>query len=147
MANLDLQKYGKKELIQMIIAKEDEIQKLKVEVQAIKTELENKNIESNTIGSIATAGESVSSIFAEAQRTAEKYISSIEYRKENFGRICLTIWFSANSFKNSSCGTYAINRNDVREIGTNQKFLDSPPFTFKHAEYVFLSSTIKRAFI
>ena len=45
MANLDLQKYGKKELIQMIIAKEDEIQKLKVEVQAIKTELENKNIE------------------------------------------------------------------------------------------------------
>ena len=89
MANLDLQKYGKKELIQMIIAKEDEIQKLKVEVQAIKTELENKNIESNTIGSIATAGESVSSIFAEAQRTAEKYINSIEYRKENSKADCL----------------------------------------------------------
>ncbi len=89
MANLDLQKYGKKELIQMIMAKEDEIQKLKVEVQAIKTELENKNIESNTIGSIASAGESVSSIFAEAQRTAEKYISSIEYRKENSKADCL----------------------------------------------------------
>ena len=89
MANLDLQKYGKKELIQMIIAKEDEIQKLKVEVQAIKTDLENKNIESTTIGSIATAGESVSSIFAEAQRTAEKYINSIEYRKENSKADCL----------------------------------------------------------
>ena len=74
-------------------------------------------------------------------------LKMLEYTKENFGRICLTIWFSANSFKNSSCGTYAINRNDVREIGTNQKFLYSPPFTFKHAEYVFLSSTIKRAFI
>ena len=45
MANLDLQKYGKKELIQMIMAKQDEIQKLKVEVQAIKTELENKILE------------------------------------------------------------------------------------------------------
>lgn len=78
MANKDLKKLNRKELLEMLLMQAEEIERLERELVTVKRELDNREIVMQKTGSIAEASLQLSGIFSAAEEAARLYVKSIE---------------------------------------------------------------------
>lgn len=78
MANKDLKKLNRKELLEILLMQAEEIERLERELETVKRELDNREIVMQKTGSIAEASLQLSGIFSAAEEAARLYVESIE---------------------------------------------------------------------
>ncbi|MCD8048340.1 MAG: hypothetical protein LUG52_01840 [Clostridia bacterium] len=84
MQEKELRKMSRMELIEIIYALQQNEKGLRAENEDLKKRLEDKSIKIEKAGSIAEAAVALNSIFEDAERAAEQYISSVrEMQEEN----------------------------------------------------------------
>ena len=77
MVNKELKKLKRKELLFLVLEKDAEIEKLKIDIDKLKAELEDKNVKIKNSGSIAEASLKLNGVFEAAQKAADQYIENI----------------------------------------------------------------------
>lgn len=77
MTDKELQKLNRKELLEMLIAQANEIERLQADLKAAEAKVHDRNIEINNAGSIAEAALSLNGVFEAAQAAAEQYLLNI----------------------------------------------------------------------
>jgi uncharacterized small protein (DUF1192 family) len=77
-----LSKLKRSELLEIILAQSDEIDRLRAELAQKDAELESKRIAIAESGSIAEASLKITNIFADAQRAADLYVANVK-RSQN----------------------------------------------------------------
>lgn len=77
-----LSKLKRSELLEIILAQSDEIDRLRAELAQKNAELESKRIAIAESGSIAEASLKITNIFADAQRAADLYVANVK-RSQN----------------------------------------------------------------
>lgn len=78
MINKELKKLNRKDLLQILIFKEREIEQLKDELKLANEKLESREIKIRNSGSIAEAALKINHIFENAEAAAQQYIESIK---------------------------------------------------------------------
>ena len=81
MINKELKRLSRRELVDIIYQLKKNEQEMQEEIEALKTELQDKRIRISTAGSIADAAVSVTNIFSAAQLTADIYLGEIDCMK------------------------------------------------------------------
>lgn len=76
--NKELKKLNRKDLLQILIFKEREIEQLKDELKIANEKLECREIKIRKSGSIAEAALNINNIFENAEAAAQQYIESIK---------------------------------------------------------------------
>ena len=76
-----LSKLKRSELLEIILAQSDEIERLRGELQQKDAELESKRIAIAESGSIAEASLKLAHIFTDAQRAADLYVANVKRNK------------------------------------------------------------------
>ena len=84
MDGKELRKFGKKELLEILLSQAKRIEELEYELNKTKKKLESKKIIVEESGSLAEAALRLNNIFEVAQETAEMYLLNI---KENCKKI------------------------------------------------------------
>lgn len=82
MTDKDMRKLGRAELLEMLIAQTQEVERLQTELDAAKAELEQRQILLNEAGNIADACLKINGVFESAQAAAEEYLVNIRLRHE-----------------------------------------------------------------
>lgn len=77
MANKDLRKMKRIELLDIISALQENEEKLKAQVADLEKQLNDRTIELENTGSIAEAALSLNKVFEAAQAAADQYLESI----------------------------------------------------------------------
>lgn len=85
MADKDLRRLGRPELLEVIKMLQDENSALEKKIEELEKKLEDKRIIMQNAGSIAEASLQLNKIFEVAQATADQYINSVKvmYGAEN----------------------------------------------------------------
>ena len=78
MKKNEYSKLSRQDLIELLITKIEENEKLAEKVSQMETELENRKIKLNRAGNIAQAALSLNGIFEKAQEAADEYVLSIK---------------------------------------------------------------------
>ncbi len=78
MAEKDLRKMNRSELVEIIYALQQEEAEIKKENEGLKAQLEEKNISVENTGSIAEAALKLNGVFEAAQAAADQYLESIK---------------------------------------------------------------------
>lgn len=78
-----IRKMKKIELLELLLEQEQEIEKLKTEIDELRKKLEFRQIQINESGSIAEAALRLSDIFESAQKAADIYLQSVKAGTEN----------------------------------------------------------------
>ena len=79
----DLARLKKKDLLEIMLAQSQEIDRLRDRVEELEAELNNRDFEFQKIGSLAEASLAVTNIFKEAEEAAWIYLENIRRRYEN----------------------------------------------------------------
>ena len=77
MTSKELKKLNRTELLELLLSKTTEVEKLNSEIFKLQTELEEKNIKMRTTGSIAEASLKLNGVFEAAQKAADQYLESV----------------------------------------------------------------------
>lgn len=88
MADNELKKLGRKDLLELLIEKEKEVQELKAKLEQAEKELAKKEIILDEAGSIAEASLKLSGIFEAAQDACAQYTDNIANLSQRQERIC-----------------------------------------------------------
>ena len=86
MINKELKRLSRRELVDIIYQLKKNEQEMQEEIEALKTELQEKRIRISTAGSIADAAMSVTNVFSDAQLTADIYLREISRMREDADR-------------------------------------------------------------
>lgn len=78
MAEKELRKMRRAELVDIIYALESQVQQLQQKNDALERELAQRRIILNRSGSIAEAALALNGVFAAAQKAAEEYVASVQ---------------------------------------------------------------------
>lgn len=78
MDNRELRKLGRKDLLEIILEQTKRIEKLELDYEKVKKELNEKKILIQNAGSIAEASLALSSIFESADEAAKTFINNVE---------------------------------------------------------------------
>ena len=78
----DLKKMKKKEILEIMLAQGEEIDRLRARVEELEKELADRKLDFAEIGSIAEASLKVTNIFDEAEKAAKIYLENIRRRYE-----------------------------------------------------------------
>ena len=78
MKEKELSKLSRIELLEMLIEQSKEVERLNIELEKAKQELENREIVLNEAGSIAEASLQLSGIFEAAQKAANQYLDNVK---------------------------------------------------------------------
>jgi hypothetical protein len=78
----DLTKLKKQEILKIMVAQGEEIDRLKARVSELEEELEKNEIAKDRVGSIAEASLAVTKIFDEAEKAAKIYLENIRRKYE-----------------------------------------------------------------
>ncbi len=73
-----LKKLKKLELLEIILAQSEEIEKLRTQISDLETALADKQIKIENAGSLAEAALSITRVFEEAQKAADLYLVNIK---------------------------------------------------------------------
>lgn len=82
MADKELRRMNRSELIEIIYALQQNEELLRQENQRLREELDEKRIKIENAGSIAEASLSLSHIFEDAQKAADLYLTSVRQAEE-----------------------------------------------------------------
>lgn len=80
MTDKELKKMSRAELLEIMVAQGKEIDRLKAELEAVKKQLEDKQIKIAESGSIAEAALKLNGIFEAAQKAADQYVENIRHK-------------------------------------------------------------------
>lgn len=83
MADVDLRKLSKKELIKLIQLQTDRAERLENELAELEDQLREDNIEIDTAGSITDAAKIVESIFEDAEAEVAEYLENIRRQTDS----------------------------------------------------------------
>ena len=78
MTDKELRKLSRSELLELMLAQSQEIDRLQAELQETKDALQERNIKIENCGSIAEAATEVNSLFRAAQRAADMYLINVQ---------------------------------------------------------------------
>lgn len=73
-----LKRLSREELLEMLIEQKKEVERLKMENQALTEQLKNRRITIAQAGSIAEAALRLNGIFEIAQRAADEYLENVQ---------------------------------------------------------------------
>lgn len=82
--NKNLSKLKRSELLEIILAQSNEIERLRAELDKKDAELESKRIAIAESGSIAEASLKLTRVFEEAQKAADLYLANV--KRSQYGR-------------------------------------------------------------
>lgn len=82
MTDKELRHMSRKELLEMLIAQIEKNEKLHLENESIKMELQDKQIAIENAGSIADAALQLNGVFEAAQKAADQYIENLSQMHE-----------------------------------------------------------------
>ena len=82
MTEKDLKKMSRAELLEIMVAQGKEIDRLKAELENVKSQLEDKKIRISESGSIAEAALKLNGIFEAAQKAADQYLENIRQKEQ-----------------------------------------------------------------
>lgn len=74
----ELRKLKRVELLEMLVEQSKEVERLKVELESTRAQLEERRILIEKAGSIAEAALQLNGVFAAAQAAADQYLSNIQ---------------------------------------------------------------------
>lgn len=77
MADYDLRKLSRAQLLEMLLAQAKEVARLQEELQQAQRQLEDRRIRLSEAGNIAEAALQLSGVFSAAQAAAEEYLASV----------------------------------------------------------------------
>ena len=77
-----LKKLNRRELLEILIAQQKEIESLQTQLQECQEALASKELKIQEAGSLADAALSLNNIFEDAQRAAEQYLFNFKVREE-----------------------------------------------------------------
>lgn len=77
MTEKELRKFNRRELLELLILKEEQNEKLRSEVERLTGELENRTVRLSEVGSIAEASMKLTDVFAEAEKAAAVYLDNV----------------------------------------------------------------------
>lgn len=77
MNEKDFNKLNKVQILELFLEEKEDNRKLRERIEELELELERKNIEITTAGSIAEASLKINHVFEDADRAAEQYLMSI----------------------------------------------------------------------
>lgn len=80
--NKDLTKLKKQEILEIMVAQGEEIDRLNARVKELEQELEKNEINKAKVGSIAEASLVVTKVFEEADKAARIYLENIRRKYE-----------------------------------------------------------------
>lgn len=91
MADRELRKMNRRELLELLIASEKENERLKASVEQLKAQLQSRDIQIANAGSLAEAALTLNGFFESADKAAEQYLETlrncIEQQQEAYDRI------------------------------------------------------------
>ncbi len=88
MTDREVQKLKRAELLEILIEQSETIESLKKEVAQLKSQLEDRKIRMENVGSIAEASLQLNGVFEAAQSAAQQYIENVRYLNENQEKLC-----------------------------------------------------------
>ncbi len=91
MTDKELRKLNRMELLEILLAQQQEIERLQAELAEANRQLESRDLKINEMGSIAEASLALNDVFSNAQKAADLYIQNIYrvchlYMKKMTGR-------------------------------------------------------------
>ncbi len=87
MANKELRRMSRSELIEIIYALEGDNERLEKEKNELEEKLRDREIKIENSGSIAEAALTLNDVFAKADKAAEEYILSAKSLKEKYEKL------------------------------------------------------------
>ncbi|MCD8088385.1 MAG: hypothetical protein LUE22_07350 [Oscillospiraceae bacterium] len=87
MADKELRKMNRTELIEIIYALQQNERTLRTENEKLRRELDDKLLRMESAGSIAEAALSLNRVFEDAEAAAKQYLDSLRYVDENVEKI------------------------------------------------------------
>ena len=88
MTDKELKRLSRGELLEMLIQQSKELERLRKQLDAAQTALQNREITINKAGSIAEAALQLNGVFTAAQDACQQYIENICHLSQNQERIC-----------------------------------------------------------
>lgn len=88
MANKELKKLKRAELLEILVEQNREIEQLQQELEAVKQQLASREIAIAEAGSIAEAALNLNGVFSAAQAACSQYIDNMKQRSEQQERLC-----------------------------------------------------------
>lgn len=88
MANKELKKLNRAELLEILVEQSREIEQLQQELKAVKQQLASREIAIAEAGSIAEAALNLNGVFSAAQAACSQYIDNMKQRSEQQERLC-----------------------------------------------------------
>ena len=88
MANQDLKKLNRRQLLELLILQTERSDKLEARVEELERELQEKKLQMTEAGSIAEASLRLSGTFEAAQAAADQYLESVQQLKEETAKRC-----------------------------------------------------------
>lgn len=82
MTDRDLRRLNRRELLELLIALEQENEALKEQVRRQEEQLQSREIEISEFGSLAEAALALNQVFESADRAAAQYLENIKRRSE-----------------------------------------------------------------
>ena len=88
MTDKELKRLSRGELLEMLIQQSTELERLRKQLDAAQTALQNREIAITNAGSIAEAALQLNGVFTAAQDACQQYIENICHLSQNQERIC-----------------------------------------------------------
>lgn len=97
MANKELRKLSRAELLKMLLEQSKEVERLKEELEYAQEELRSRKLEVKQAGSIAEAALQINKVFETAQKAADQYIENIHQINSGQTDVCSKLIADAES--------------------------------------------------
>lgn len=85
--NKALKKMKRKELLEILIAQQKEIESLQAQLKNAKQELDTRKITIEQSGSIAQASLALNQVFESAQKSADQYLLNIQMKESELAKM------------------------------------------------------------
>lgn len=95
MTDRELRKLSRRDLLELLIQQDEEMEALKKRLKEAEYKLESRTIAIDTAGSIAEASVSISGVLEAAQDAAARYLENVEAMRMRQEKICIEL--EANS--------------------------------------------------
>lgn len=77
MTDREMKKLSRSQLLEMLLTQAQEVKRLRGELEAAQTELENRSIRMTEVGNIAEAALKMNGVFEAAQSAADQYLQNV----------------------------------------------------------------------
>lgn len=104
MANKELKKLNRRELVDVIYQLKKNEEHLQAQIASLEAQLQDKRIHLTSAGSIAEAAADITGLFAAAQAAADLYLQEIAHLKEDTELACQQLLADAQAKAEAMAG-------------------------------------------